>query len=173
MGAVIHNVMVLLSCGLVCYSSSFLPVLSVSRFFLHNTFSLSLLTTSLSLSWLLQSSAWSSLVSDCGLHRLHDWVVLVRWNGFFELRALLDRYVGFFRVPTLGGIRYCISSVVLAGSCFRQPFTFELGVRAVSFFFVGLLVIIFTALQLLSLLVLDVEFSEFLLWNGYTLVFFC
>ena len=30
MGAVIHNVMVLLSCGLVCYSSSFLPVLSVS-----------------------------------------------------------------------------------------------------------------------------------------------
>ena len=33
MGAVIHNVMVLLSCGLVCYTSSFLPVFSVSPTF--------------------------------------------------------------------------------------------------------------------------------------------
>ena len=33
MGAVIHSVMVLLSCGLVRYTSSFLPVFSVSSTF--------------------------------------------------------------------------------------------------------------------------------------------
>ena len=63
--------------------------------------------------------------------------------------------------------------------CFRfpRPFlpnTLTLSfLLAVSFFGVGLLVIVFTALQILSLLVLDVEFSECLFWNGYTLVFFC
>ena len=63
--------------------------------------------------------------------------------------------------------------------CFRFPRPFLPNTLtlsfflAVSFFGVGLLVIVFTALQILSLLVLDVEFSEFLLWNGYTLVFFC
>ena len=88
MGAVIHSVMVLLSCRLVCYTSSFLPVFSVSP---------------------TSPTQHSHLI--------------------------------FF--------------------------------LAVSFFGVGLLVIVFTALQILSLLVLDVEFSEFLLWNGYTLVFFC
>ena len=88
MGAVIHNVMVLLSCGLVCYASSFLPVFSVSPTF---------------------PTQHSHLI--------------------------------FF--------------------------------LAFPFFGVGLLVIVFTALQILSLLVLDVEFSECLLWNGYTLVFFC
>ena len=31
----------------------------------------------------------------------------------------------------------------------------------------------FHGLQILSLLVLDVGFSEFLLWDGYTMVFFC
>ena len=61
--------------------SSFLPLSSVSPGLPYPTPSLSLLTTSLSLSWLLQSSAWSSLVSCSGLHRLHDWVVLVRWCG--------------------------------------------------------------------------------------------
>ena len=124
------------------------------RPFLHNTFSLSLLTTSLSLSWLLQSSAWSSLVSYCGLHRLHDWVVLVRWNGLFELRALLDRDVSFSEFPHWE--RYAIVFLLwfLLGRV-----SGELGIRAVSFFLVCLFVIVFTAFQILSFKQLGVVLS--------------
>ena len=67
MGAVIHSVMAHLSCGLLLSSGVFgFPDL------FYPTLSTSLFTTSLPFSGLLQSSAWSSLLSYLGLHRFHD-----------------------------------------------------------------------------------------------------
>ena len=102
--------------------SSFLPVFSVSPDLSYPTLSLSLFTTSLSLSWLLQSSAWSSLVSYCGWHRFHDLAVVLYWimtsdsqSSYSGRDTLLYSSVGDFWVvcPARSG---CLFAVGFLGS---------------------------------------------------------
>ena len=97
-----------------CVRFSFLPVLSVSSD-LSSQHLISLLVYHFLI--IILAVAVFGVIIFCW-HRFHDLAVSCSSGS---LRRIL-------RVSTLERIRYCISSVVLAGSCFRQPFTFELGV---------------------------------------------
>ena len=62
---------------------------------------------------------------------VEQFVIIFCWHLFHDLvvSCSTGSLRRILRVSNLERIRYCISSVVLAGSCFRQPsFTFELGV---------------------------------------------
>ena len=108
--------MILAICRRVRFS--FLPVLSVS--------------SDLSSQHLISLLVYHFLIIilAVAVFGVEQFVIVFCWHLFHDLvvscsSGSLRRIL---RVSTLERIRYCISSVVLAGSCFWQPFTFELGV---------------------------------------------